>query len=556
MNPSIATAQRHHHGASDQRIQGRKALDSNTDTVIDAQVVIVGGGPVGMGLAIDLGQRGVQCTIVERHVNPQQVPKGQNLTQRTLEHFRVWGIEEQIRQARIIPREYGIKGLTTYGKLLSEYHYDWFQRDKVAKYYFTENERLPQYKTEAVLRERVKELQCVTTLLGWDCTGVLDSGDTVSVNATHRDTGERQQLRACYVVGCDGSNSVVRTSANIEQDSDDHDKRMVLLVFKSKQLHALLERYPGKSYFNVINPELDGYWQFFGRVDFGETFFFHAPVESDVTASNHDFSAMLCDIVGEQINIEFEHIGFWDLRIATAKSYSKGRVFIAGDAAHSHPPYGGFGINTGFEDARNLAWKLAAALEGWAGHHLLDSYSEERRPVFLSTAKDFINKYIETDRDFIQRFDPNDDINAFEQAWVERSRGSDFDVVGFAPHYSGSSIICKRSEFAQANVDDDVSSGANANHSVAARAGHHLTPLPLSSQSNVYDVLGDNFTLIYAGCNSADAEKFQDAAANQNIPLVLIEDKDGSAMQGYKASMVLVRPDGYVAWVNSGAPNY
>ena len=126
-----------------------------------AQVVIVGGGPVGMGLAIELGQRGVACTVVERYAQPQPIPKGQNLTQRTMEHFHFWGVEKAVRAARTIPREYGIGGLTAYGTLLGDYSYDWMQRELVRPFYFTDNERLPQYATEAVLRRRVAELACV-----------------------------------------------------------------------------------------------------------------------------------------------------------------------------------------------------------------------------------------------------------------------------------------------------------------------------------------------------------------------------------------------------------
>src|SRR3569623_1425720 len=118
------------------------------------QVVIVGGGPVGMGLAIELGQRGVRCVVVERYPEPQRIPKGQNLTQRTMEHFHFWGAEAALRAARTIPPSYGIGGLTAYGTLLGPYAYDWLQRDLVKSFYYTANERLPQYATEAVLRRR------------------------------------------------------------------------------------------------------------------------------------------------------------------------------------------------------------------------------------------------------------------------------------------------------------------------------------------------------------------------------------------------------------------
>ena len=156
----------------------------------------------------------------------------------------------------------------------------------------------------------------------------------------------------------------------------------------------------------MLHPDLKGYWQFFGRVDLGTTWFFHAPVPLGTTKDNFDFRRYLHEAAGAEFDVAFEHIGFWDLRFAIADSYRTGRVFIAGDAAHSHPPYGGYGINTGLEDARNLGWKLAAALQGWGGAGLLDSYGEERRPVFESTARDFIEKSIDTRPRFPGGFDP------------------------------------------------------------------------------------------------------------------------------------------------------
>ena len=116
-------------------------------------------------------------------------------------------------------------------------------------------------------------------------------------------------------------------------------------------------------------------------------------------------------------------------------------LFVAGDAAHSHPPYGGYGVNTGLEDARNLGWKLAASLQGWARPNLLDSYGEERRPVFQSTARDFIEKAIEADRKFLAEFNPQRDKDAFEREWAARKSGARSEVNAFEPNYEGSSIV-------------------------------------------------------------------------------------------------------------------
>src|SRR5262245_34116222 len=113
--------------------------------IADAPVIIVGGGPVGIGLALELALHGVKSIVVEKYLAPQPIPKGQNLTQRTLEHIRHWGAEKELRAARTIPAEYGMGGLTAYGTLLGDHHYDWLRRELVGRYYFTDNERLPQY---------------------------------------------------------------------------------------------------------------------------------------------------------------------------------------------------------------------------------------------------------------------------------------------------------------------------------------------------------------------------------------------------------------------------
>jgi len=505
-----------------------------TDTT--APVVIVGGGPVGIGLAIDLGLRGVRVVVVERHLAPQPIPKGQNLTQRTMEHFHFWGAEDALRAARTIPRDYGMGGMTAYGTLLGDYHHDWLQRELVRPFYFTDNERLPQYATEAVLRQRAAEIDTIELLFGWSCTTLRQDADTAELGIVDR-AGQTQTLRADFVVGCDGSRSLVREQAGITQTRSDHDRLMVLLVFRSTGLHEQLARYPGKCFYNVLHPELDGYWKFFGRVDLGSTWFFHAPVPPDTSRDNFDFKRLLHEAAGAEFDVELEHVGFWDLRFAVADDYRKGRVFIAGDAAHSHPPYGGYGINSGLEDAVNLSWKLAAHVQGWGGPKLLDSYSAERQPVFASTARDFIEQSIFTDRDFLRSHDPARDRADFEAAWRERQSGARAEVNAFEPNYEGSPIVWG---------PPGAASSAIGNHAHAARAGHHLTPEMLSSGRNVFEALGKGFTLIAL---DGDAERFAQAAAELRIPLQIVSDTAADGRERYGARLILVRPDQFVAWV-------
>jgi 4-hydroxyisophthalate hydroxylase len=510
----------------------------------DAEIIIVGGGPVGMGLAIELGQRGIRSIVVERYADPLPIPKGQNLTQRTMEHFHFWGAEQELRAARTIPREYGIGGMTAYGTLLGDYHYDWLQRELVRPFYFADNERLPQYATEAVLRRRAGELPAIQTMYGWSAEEISQNAHGAHVVIVGRDGNIRRTIEAAYVVGCDGSRSTVREQVGISQTHSDHDRLMVLLVFRSKELHRLLERYPGKSFFNVLHPDLKGYWKFFGRVDLDTTWFFHAPVPTGTTKENFDFRRHLHSAAGAEFDVEFEHVGFWELRVAIADTYRNGRVFIAGDAAHSHPPYGGYGINTGLEDAANLGWKLAATLQGWARSQLLDSYGEERQPVFESTARDFIESAIKSDGDFLEAFDPQRDRSAFERKWKERKSGARSEVNAFEPNYEGSSIVWGP----PGSRCDAVGS-----HRFAARAGHHLAPQPLTSGRNIFEELGDGFTLLAFDHDGEAVNEFERAAGLLRIPLKVVSDSRADGRERYEAALVLVRPDQFVAWTSDNS---
>ena len=489
-------------------------------------VVINGGGPVGTGLAVELGQRGLSVALIEKYAQPQPVPKGQNLTQRTVEHFRAWGCKDALQNAHPIPEGGGIGGMTCYGQLLSDHHYDWLNRARVAPFYSCPNARLPQYATEAVLRKRVAELANIDVLYGWQGDAIHQDDESVSLDISERQGDGRKTLKGSYLVGCDGSKSVVRTLSGISETLSEHDKLMALVVFRSQELDQLLKRYPGKAFYNVLHPDFEGYWQFFGRVDHGLSWFFHAPVPLGTTADNFDFRAMLIRAVGTDFAFEIDYIGFWDLRVAVANTYQAERVFVAGDAAHSHPPYGGYGINLGFEDARNLGWKLAATLQGWGGPALLESYSKERQPVFASTAAEFIENFIDEDRAFLANHKPEDPN--FERLWQARNAGAD-EVMAFEPNYEGSPIIGGSGQ-----------PSARGDHRFKARAGHHLAPGTLDDCRQIFDVLGSGFTLLTTQQTQSPI-KFEHPIGRLQM--------SAETAQQYEATAILVRPDHFVAWV-------
>lgn len=501
-------------------------------------VLISGCGPVGAGLAIELGQRGIRVGAVERNLEPPRIPKGQNLTQRTMEHMRAWGVEDAMRAAKTIPGNVGLGGLTAYGTLLSGYHYDWFKRAAVRPYYNADNERLPQYETERVLRERLEAMEHVDVLYGWASETVMDGPDGVTLAARSGD--ETRELRGQYLVGCDGSRSRVRQAAGIGEVLDDHDRLMALVVFRSPAFFRLIEGFRDKQFYNVLHPDNDGYWMFFGMVEWKQSFFFHAPVPADTDRDNFDFAALIRRAVGTDFDLELEYVGFWDLRISVAETYRQGRIFLAGDAAHSHPPYGGYGINTGFEDARNLGWKLAAVLQGWGGDRLLDSYDDERRPVFQSTARDFIARFITEDRAFVCAFDPQRDRAGFEKAWAERAgAGANIGISTFAPQYEGSAIV-------------EGAAGAETSaigiHDFTARPGHHLPPLAMNDGFTTTDHLSDTFTLLDFGGPEGNGNALKSAAGRAGVPLTVVEFSRTSVDGDYGHRFVLLRPDGYVAW--------
>lgn len=509
---------------------------------IRTSVVIVGGGPVGLGLAAALGKAGVATVLVERSREVSAVPKGQNLTARSLEHFYFWDCADQLRAARLLPPGFPVGGITAYESLAGRYWYAPPGRETVGDFYFQQAERLPQYLTESVLRNRVATLDCVTGMFGWSVADISLDDDGVRVTAV-ADSGEAREIRAGYVVGCDGARSLVREQAGITRSAADLDQRMVLAVFRSADLNGHLARFPDRTTYRVLHPELRGFWRFFGRVDATHTWFFHAPVPADATTESLDVRALVRQAAGFPATCEFDYVGLWDMRVDLADTYQRGRAFIAGDAAHSHPPYGAHGLNSGLEDAVNLAWKLAAVLRGYAPPRLLDSYTAERRPIMVETAQTIMDG-IAADGAFLDRYDPRRDRSEFERAWGARTTG-ETPPASYEPHYEGSPIVWGPTGSA---------CSVRGRHAFEARAGHHLSPALLSSGRNVFAELGRDYTLIALTQELAPVAAFRAAARASSMPLHVIADTLDGGRTAYGHRYILVRPDQHVAWAGDQPP--
>ena len=510
------------------------------------QVIIVGGGPVGVGLALTLGLRGISCAVIEKRKRSHIIPRGQNLTQRTMEHFWSWGIADELRTARAMPQGYPIGNVTAYMSLMNEYWHAPAGREVVRDFYYEANERIPQYTLEDVQRRRMATVKGIDNLQGWAATKVEQDADGVRVTIREEGGSAEQTLQGNYLVGCDGAHSMVRDAAGIVRGGSDFDQKMLLAVFRSKDLHEALKRFPERSTYRVMNPELNGYWQFFGRIDVGEGWFYHAPVPANTDPKTFDAKGLIEKATGFPIRAEFDHVGLWDLRVAVADKYQAGRIFIAGDAAHSHPPYGGYGLNNGLEDAVNLGWKLAAKLQGWGGDALLESYSSERRPIFHETGEDFIASRIREEGEFLDKYSPQKDKAQFEAAWKKLETEGWSRAAAYEPNYEGSTVVCGPA---------GGKNSAHGSHMVMARAGHHLTPAPLSNGKNVFDELHPGgFTLLAFGVDDAAVRAFEDGARANGVPLKAVRDTFTGGREKYEAKMVLVRPDQYVVWTGDAAP--
>src|SRR5499426_4482173 len=165
------------------------------------QVVIVGAGPVGMAMAIEFAQRGIRSAIVERRTQEHRIPKGQGLQQRSMEHFHSWGLIEKIRAARVLPTGFSLSGVTAYMNLSTEYWYSPPFREVVNQYYFQNSERVPQYLTERVLRDRMTELPAIESIMGWTVDSIEQDRDCVRVGMVAQD-GKREVIEADYAIGC------------------------------------------------------------------------------------------------------------------------------------------------------------------------------------------------------------------------------------------------------------------------------------------------------------------------------------------------------------------
>ncbi|MFF8940591.1 FAD-dependent oxidoreductase [Streptomyces paradoxus] len=356
---------------------------------ISVPVLIVGGSLVGLSTSLFLGRLGVPHVLVERHAGTSIHPRGRGNNVRTMELFRVAGAETAIKEAAAtLAVNHGILQTPTLVGDAGE----WLFKDidpggGLARFSPSAWCLCSQNDLEPVLLDHARghggDLRFSTELMSFDAG---DTGVTAVVKS--RETGEHTTIRADYLVAADGPRSPVREQLGIAQSGPGDLFHNVSLTFRSRRLADVV----GERHFIVCyltNPEADGALL---PVDNRENWVFHAPWHPEDGQTLEEFTDERCiehirRAVGvEDLDVEITGKAPWHAAQRVARSYRSGRVFLAGDSAHEMSPTGAFGSNTGIQDAHNLAWKLAAVLDGWAGERLLDTYDAERRPVAEATS--------------------------------------------------------------------------------------------------------------------------------------------------------------------------
>jgi len=516
-------------------------------STITTPVLIVGAGPVGLTLALDLAQRGISSVLVEKRVDVGQFPKMERVNPRTMEHFRRLGIVEKVRAAGL-PQHLPMNVFVT-DTLFSEPLVDIPQgsvaslKERTAT---TNDGSMPvepyqvisQYTIEPLLRAEVESADAVTTLFGAELLSFTQDDSHVEAQIRMPD-GSDATVSAEYMVGADGASSLVRKALGAKLTG-----RSQLLDLHQGLIRAddLYEQLPHKGrHFHF----LDGHSSFLIVQDSTRHFTLHTMLESPDEMGER-FEA----IVGRPIDYEVIFSAPWTMRGMVADSYGSGRVWLAGDSAHLMPPTAGLGMNTGVGEAIDLAWKLQGVLEGWGGPALLPSYDSERRPIAAINVDYSVTRF-EARESWRREVDPataqDPAVRADLAALIDslEAKAGYMEGVEMGYRYSDSPIL------PGSHPDEaDAASGVDRRYRPGMRIGVRLPHVWLEAGAvAVQDVLPLNAFSLLCLREAADvADAFRAAFAEAGVPLHVEQIDSDAAREVYGASFVLVRPDLHIAW--------
>jgi len=503
----------------------------------EVPVLFAGGGLVGLSTAMFLAQHGIASLAVERLIGGSPVPRAAFFHMRTIEMFRSARIEEQVKAQS--DKEFEPEGAvvlmdTLAGKqlagLIPSLNEGVEALSPCRRLFVT------QPGLEPILRNRAKEAGA-SVIEGHEVVGLSQDADGVTVTVREVASGRDQTMRAKYVIGTDGAHSRVRELLGIEFDGRGVFSNAITIYF-----HAPLAKYVVGKALSVIyvkNAELSG---FFRMDKDGNSGFLVVNTVGDTSRpeaaspANDVRESRLIDLVRAgagvpDLPVTIDGVARWRATSDVARRFRKGRVFLAGDAAHLMPPNGGFGGNTGIHDGHNLAWKLALVLKGVAGPALLETYETERRPVGKFTVEQAYTRYVTRSATYLGAKDFHPLAN-------------DFDIeVGYL--YQSPAIV----------TDENLDRGHEDPRESQGRAGSRAPHLWIEhdrKKISTLDLFGRAFALLapsggeaWIPAALAAAREFPGLELDAHI----IEDGRFAPAYGLTdTGATLVRPDGFVAW--------
>ena len=529
-------------------------------------MLIIGGGPCGLMLAIELGRRGIATLVLDEKDSPARFPQANATQARTMEHFRRLGFAERVR-AQGLPPDYptDIAYFTRFiGYELARFQLPTARQArelvKTLGGSWSAAElphRCSQMYVEQILRQEAEALASVSLHSGWRAATLQQDRDGVTVMTERSDGSDRRNFRALFAVGADGARSLTRKSLGYSYQGegaavrDFMGGRMSAIYFRSADLYDLLPHPRAWMYWTVNRDRRS----FLAAINGRDEFTFHTqlhPHEED-RISDAEAIGMFHAALGARLDVELLSRSAWSAGYTlVAEKFRRERVFIAGDAAHLFTPTGGLGYNTAVEDAVNLGWKLAAVINGWGGPALLDSYEIERREIALRNTA-----YARGFADSVGLFVPPEELEARGSAgdaartaagnYLNTHARAEFNIPGvtFGGRYDDSPITVP---------DGSTPPADSANQYVpTASPGGRAPHLWLDDHTSLFDRFGFEFTLLRLGPHSPSAEPFIAAAISLGIPLKVLDLTCEEARALYEADLALIRPDQMVAWRGTDA---
>jgi 2-polyprenyl-6-methoxyphenol hydroxylase-like FAD-dependent oxidoreductase len=534
------------------------------ETNLITDIAIVGGGPSGLMLAIELGCRGVRCVVLEEDAAPPAFPKANATSARTMEHYRRRGFAERVRACGLPddrPQDvvYCTRGtgheiarfrIPSPAAARSGQFGDYGEGDWPTP-------ELPhrgqQMFIEPILLDEARRWPSVQMRLGARVERVVDAGERVLLEVSQ--DGQPLRIEARYVVGCDGARSVVREAMNVlyagrgKEERDFFGGQMLTIFFRSPQLASVLRPAPAWTYW-IVNPVQRGVLI---AIDGRDTYVAGIQLKPGQAKESVDVAATLAALVGQAIPYELIETGTWLAGyMLVAERFRAGRCFIAGDAAHLFTPVTGMGYNTSIDDAVNLGWKLAAVVQGWASDALLDTYETERRPVAVRNTS-FAKHMADSMGSLASPPDIEDSGAAGQQSRTTLGEKClthirrEFNIPGLQLGVRYESAAVAREDGAPPPDEPNryVPSGYPG-----ARAPHVPVGAP-TERASLHDRFGREFTLLCLqsdAAGDATAAAWREAAVALQLPLQVLSHPDAATRRLYGADLVLVRPDHHIAW--------